>query len=195
MRFGEHTVNDLPKLGKPILRGEALPCRFCGSILLVLHTCHRYVGRKSLKEVPEHIHVRCGDCKAIGPSVKLGPRARELALWAWTLYAPSPDLASRLWNPRVRKSHSSKEYRGRRKFPRIEPCSFCGSAWAWLLETGVLNYRMYVACDHCGAEGPWATNKPDARILWNQAYTFHKKWISGFALKPVKHTSEIGQGK
>jgi hypothetical protein len=185
-RVTELSISQLGQLGEPIPMGMAAPCRYCASSRLVWGKCHRYVGKDSLRQVPVHLHVCCGDCKAQGPSVKLGAGSKEFAIWAWSLYAPSPGLVDHLWNKDLRKMWSGKPYRHGRRSPVCEPCSFCGSTVVSMFETGVLSYRMYALCEHCYAEGPWAVNRNDARFLWNQAYEVEKKWVSGFRLKPDK---------
>lgn len=177
-RMGDHTIADLAQLGKPLKPGEAPQCRYCDSSLLVYRPCH--VG---------HGHIMCGDCKATSPAVKKGPNSRRLALEAWRLRAPSLDLASHLASQYIRTELMKTAYRETRKTPDTDPCSFCGSNLVQTVEDGVINYRIYVICNRCEATGPWAVGKPDARLLWNQAFKEEKKWVSGFRLKPVANAS------
>lgn len=163
----------LEEMGRPIRKGAG-PCPFCGSLDLVLATC------KGLKSRPHHRHVRCGECRAFGPST-LKQAKPEMALLLYRLRAPSAELLSSFYKKDARKFFSGRSYRGPRNRVGLRSCVFCGNADIYLYEFGVLNYRIHAMCDRCGAEGPWAVNRQDAKILWNQAHEPIKRWASGFA--------------
>jgi transcription elongation factor Elf1 len=176
MRFGDMTKT-LEELGKPLRNGSAR-CPFCGSEKLALATCS--LGRVMELGRTDHRHVRCGECRAFGPAAIKGSK-EAVAVLLFNLRAPSAELASQLDHKEARKLFSARSYRDHRNRRGLSPCVFCGNADVYLYEFGVMNYRIYARCERCGADGPWAVKRKDAKILWNQAHELVKKWGSGFA--------------
>lgn len=162
----------LKEMGTPIPQGRTLACVFCWSDKLVFATCEGTKG-------PEHLHVRCGECRAVGPPVQPGDKGAAIA--AWELRTPNVALAKKLTAPEAVRFFNGKVCRDGRRAKDLEPCPFCGYARIIFVETGVISYHAFMGCVRCGTEGPWATYRKDARDLWNQAHTENKKWVSGFA--------------